>query len=302
MHFVKIKNTDRTLFFVAVLAIVSVVGTSYLAYLNFQLKETLAAERTTATATQEQMQQTITEQHEHIASLENDRLALSENLEDERDRNNEFEDQIEEITGTVGQLDKLAKIDPELLQKYSKVFFLNEHFTPPELEQIDRDYVYDESKLHFLDERVVPFFEDMVEDAERDGVQLWVVSAYRSFDYQNDLKGQYTITYGTGANAFSADQGYSEHQLGTTVDFTTEGLGGGLQGFQNTEAYAWLEKNAYKYGFVLSYPQNNGYYIFEPWHWRFVGTDLADDLNDDDEHFYDLDQREIDEYLISLFD
>src|SRR5690606_18737682 len=108
--------------------------------------------------------------------------------------------------------------------------------------------------------------------------------------------------YGSGANAFSADQGFSEHQLGTTVDFTTTGLGGGLQGFGNTPAYQWLVQNAYKYGFVLSYPEDNAYYVFEPWHWRYVGEDLAEDLHDDDQHFYDLPQREIDQYLLHIFD
>ena len=75
-----------------------------------------------------------------------------------------------------------------------------------------------------------------------------------------------------------------------------------MSGFDTTEAYTWLQKNAYKYGFVLSYPKDNGFYIFEPWHWRFVGQKLAGDLHDDGKFFYDLDQRDIDKYLISLFD
>ena len=129
-----------------------------------------------------------------------------------------------------------------------------------------------------------------------------MVSAYRSFQYQAQLKGQYLVTYGTGANTFSADQGFSEHQLGTAVDFTAPGLGGGLDGFGETEAYEWLTENAHKYGFILSYPPNNQFYVFEPWHWRFVGEDLAKDLHDDNAYFYDWDQREIDEYLISIFD
>ena len=148
----------------------------------------------------------------------------------------------------------------------------------------------------------MPFFEDMVEDALDDGVELFVVSAFRSFEEQAGLKGAYTVTYGSGANAFSADQGYSEHQLGTTIDFTTTGINGGLTGFEKTAAYEWLKENAHKYGFVLSYPENNAYYIYEPWHWRFVGEDLARDLHKDGKYFYDLDQRKIDEYLISLFD
>ena len=108
--------------------------------------------------------------------------------------------------------------------------------------------------------------------------------------------------YGSGANSFSADQGYSEHQLGTTIDFTTEEIGASSSVFGKTTAYQWLLENAYKYGFILSYPEANKYYQFEPWHWRFVGRGLAEKLHQEGKNFYDLDQREIDEYLISFFD
>ncbi len=228
---------------------------------------------------------------------------LEDDLRDEKDRNDEFEDQIEKIGSTVGDLDKLSKTDEELLQKYSKVYFLNEHYQPPRLREIDDEFVYREGgDPEFINAQVEPFLNDMLEDAQDDGVKLWVISAFRSYDEQRDLKGAYTVTYGSGANTFSADQGYSEHQLGTTLDFTTENLSGGLTGFETTPAYEWLLKNAHKYGFALSYPKDNAYYIFEPWHWRFVGTKLARDLHDDGKFFYDVDQREIDKYLISIFD
>jgi D-alanyl-D-alanine carboxypeptidase len=117
------------------------------------------------------------------------------------------------------------------------------------------------------------------------------------------LKSTYSVTYGAGtANRFSADQGYSEHQLGTTLDFTTPATGLVFSKFEKTSAYAWLAENGYTYGFVLSYPKNNTYYQYEPWHWRFVGRGLAAKLHADGKRFYDLDQRDIDSYLISFFD
>ncbi|MEK7495870.1 MAG: D-alanyl-D-alanine carboxypeptidase family protein, partial [Patescibacteria group bacterium] len=67
-------------------------------------------------------------------------------------------------------------------------------------------------------------------------------------------------------------------------------------------ARLWLTENAYKYGFILSYPKQNTYYRFEPWHWRFVGVALATKLHDGNKYFYDLSQREIDQYLVSIFD
>ena len=113
------------------------------------------------------------------------------------------------------------------------------------------------------------------------------------------------MTYGTGANAFSADQGYSEHQLGTAVDLTTQKDGNRFSdasgGFDSTDGYTWMTQNAYKYGFVLSYPKGNSYYIYEPWHWRFVGVALATRLHNEGKNFYDLDQREIDGYLGLMF-
>lgn len=245
---------------------------------------------------------TIGELVGRLEELGEDFDGLQDDYQTERGRNEVFQDQIQDLAGTVGVLDKLSKTDKELLQKYSKVSFLNEHYVPESLREIDDEWKYSEDKPNKLHSKVTPFFEEMLADAKDDGVDIWVVSAYRSFETQTTLKGQYLVTYGTGANTFSADQGFSEHQLGTTVDFTTSGLGGGLDGFSNSVAYQWLLDNAHKYGFALSYPKDNAYYVFEPWHWRFVGTDLAKDLDRADASFYDWDQRKIDEYLISVFD
>jgi LAS superfamily LD-carboxypeptidase LdcB len=225
-----------------------------------------------------------------------------EALEAEQRKNGTFENQIRTISGTVGTLQKLATTDSELLAKYSKVYFLNENYAPAKLSNIDARYVYEDGKQLEIQSDVAPFLEDLLAGAKDDGVDLLVASAYRSFTRQAALKTSYRVTYGTGANAFSADQGYSEHQLGTTVDFTTSAIGGGLVGFDKTEAFAWLNDHAYRYGFILSYPKTNTFYQYEPWHWRFVGRDLARRLHEDGKHFYDLDQRDIDQYLVSLFD
>lgn len=244
-----------------------------------------------------------------IAAMQAELSLTAEELEDladdyreEKQRNDDFEDEYRQALNTVKDLDKLSKTDEELLQKYSKVYFLNEHYVPESIEEIDDEWKYNEDRSHQLHSKVIPFFENMLEAAKDDGIDIWVVSAYRSFDTQAQLKGAYTVTYGAGANTFSADQGFSEHQLGTTVDFTTTGLGGGLDEFENTPAYEWLVDNAAKYGFTMSYPEDNQYYIFEPWHWRFVGTELARDLDRKNETFYHLEQREINSYLLNIFD
>lgn len=233
---------------------------------------------------------------------EDERDDIEHDLKREKNKNEEFEDQIKDISKTVGTLDKLSKTDKELLQKYSKVYFLNENFRPDKLTKIDTEYVQAGRQDQYFHTEAWPYLKEMLDDAAKEDIDLKVTSAFRSFEEQAQLKGQYTIQYGSGANAFSADQGYSEHQLGTTLDLTTPAVGGPYTAFENTTAFTWMQDNAYKYGFILSYPKANSYYVYEPWHWRFVGTDLADELHDKSMNFYDMDQREISTYLISIFD
>ncbi len=224
-------------------------------------------------------------------------------LTEEQRRNNSLEDKLSGITDTVENLEKLSATDKELLKKYSKVYFLNEHYVPISLTDIDQAFVSEKGKNFKIHSDVWPHLEELLEDAQKDKLDLQVLSAYRSFATQSSLKSSYTFTYGAGtANKFSADQGYSEHQLGTTVDFTTTQLAGALEGFDKTPEYKWLLENAHNYGFILSYPAGNAYYKFEPWHWRFVGVDLARKAYKDEMNFYDMDQRVIDSYLGKIFD
>jgi zinc D-Ala-D-Ala carboxypeptidase len=207
-----------------------------------------------------------------------------------------------EISGSVNNLEKLSATDKELLQKYSKTYFLNEHYVPKELKEIEKKYLYNEQKPLFVHHLAYSHLISLLNQSEADGKTIYVKSAYRSFNEQQSLKSAYSVVYGSGANTFSADQGYSEHQLGSTIDFITTGLNGQLKGFDTKSEYQWMLNNAYKYGFTLSYPENNSYYVFEPWHWRYVGIKLATYLHNQNKNFYDLEQREIDEYLLDLLD
>lgn len=214
-----------------------------------------------------------------------------------------FNGQIQSISSTVGTLDKLSKTDKELLKKYSKVYFLNENYVPATLTQVDEEYAFSDNGNFLIHTQVWPYLKRLLDAARADDIELVVASAFRSFDTQASLKSEYKVIYGAGtANQFSADQGYSEHQLGTSVDFTTATVGGIFSKFKSDPAYQWLKDNAHKYGFVLSYPEGNTYYKFEPWHWRFVGVSLAEFLHRENKYFYNFDQREIDAYLIKLFE
>lgn len=239
---------------------------------------------------------------QRLIQAQNEGRDLSEALNIEQNKNSEFEKQITDISSTVGTLDKLSKTDEELLAKYSRVYFLNENYIPQKLSQIPQEFVYSKGKDIYVHAQMLPFLVSLMRAARESNNELFVASGYRSFDAQGGIKSSYTVRYGGGANSFSADQGYSEHQLGTTVDVTTRDIGAKLTGFEKTKAYTWLMDNAYRYGFILSYPEKNEFYIFEPWHWRFVGTKLARMLHEEGKRFYDLDQRDIQTYLVSLFD
>jgi len=296
----------RTLSSPALLAILGLLFFSALVYANVQVY-TLSNRLTDLSSTTASFASST---QQYLATLEQKNTALSDalyvqqqNVEAIQNRLGGFEQTVGTISSSVGILEKLSKTDPELLQKYSKVFFLNEHYTPERLVQIDQQYAYSETRPEKINALVAPFLNSLLSAAKSQGVVLFVKSAYRSFDEQEALKSAYSVTYGVGtANQFSADQGYSEHQLGTTVDFISTGQGGVLAGFEKTAAYQWLRTNAYRYGFILSYPQNNAFYIFEPWHWRYVGVALATILHNQNKNFYDLEQREIDTYLANIFD
>jgi len=237
-----------------------------------------------------------------LTSMTSEKLLVAYNLQKEKENTSLFQNQIQSLVGTVGVLEKLSQTDTDLLKKYSKVYFLNENYTPPKVLQIPEQYVYEKGKIVEIHAEVYPHLLNMLESAKSEGVVIQVASGYRSFGEQSTLKSSYKITYGSGANKFSADQGYSEHQLATTLDFTSPEINGNLVGFDKTKAYAWLLNNSHKFGFTLSYPQGNSYYIFEPWHFRFVSVALATSLFNDKMHFYDLDQRVIDTYLLNFFE
>lgn len=245
----------------------------------------------------------LTDLRAQTIGLSNTLSNAQQNIDSVKNQVGGVEQTVGTISGAVGTLEKLVKIDPELLKKYSKVYFMNENYTPAHLTNIPANYLYSETRVEQFVTEAWPFLQNLLATAKNAGKTLYIKSAYRSFAEQQTLKSFYTVVYGEGtSNAFSADQGYSEHQLGVTVDFITTGLSGKLDGFEKTEAYQWLLTNAHRFGFELSYPEGNNYYIFEPWHWRFVGVKLATDLYNKQMSFYNLDQREIDIYLVNIFD
>jgi LAS superfamily LD-carboxypeptidase LdcB len=298
MDIMKIKNLNKKIA-LTLITLILVSGATYGSYRIYSNFQNLQNEFEQAKITSDEI---VLNLQESITKLVEENENLNNILTEEQKKIINLEKIKQRDAKKIDTLEKLTTIDPELLRKYSKVFFLSENYTPPKLEDIPVEFKIQETKDLKVLKDVEPYLTKMLEEAHEAGVDLKVISAYRSFDEQKALKSNYTVTYGSGANQFSADQGYSEHQLGTTIDFGTTKVTGAYMSFENTPAFEWLQEHAHKYGFVLSYPKGNQYYQYEPWHWRFVGEDLAEDLYKDKKNFYELDQREIDEYLIEIFD
>ena len=106
--------------------------------------------------------------------------------------------------------------------------------------------------------------------AAEDSVQLLAVSGFRSVSQQVAII-ERKLARGTTLDAIligSAPPGYSEHHTGCALDIATSGSPPLSESFEETAAFAWLQDNAGRYGFSLSYPRDNRYgFCFEPWHW-----------------------------------
>lgn len=116
------------------------------------------------------------------------------------------------------------------------------------------------------------------------GIDYTVTSGYRSYESQVSVY-NFWLDYNKGnvsaTDAVSARPGFSEHQLGNTLDFTTNANGNIFYQFEYTPLSKWLAQNAYKYGFAMSYPKGKEPitgYTYEPWHYRYIGKGNALDL------------------------
>ena len=109
--------------------------------------------------------------------------------------------------------------------------------------------------------------------ARRDAIELQPVSAFRSADYQLGILRR-KLERGQGIEEIlrvSAAPGYSEHHSGRAIDLTTPGHAALEEEFENSAAFAWLQANAARFRFHLSYPRGNRHGIaYEPWHWCWL--------------------------------
>ena len=116
--------------------------------------------------------------------------------------------------------------------------------------------------------------EEMFAGAAEEGISLWVVSGFRSYDFQKQLYRNYVAMDGqAAADTYSARAGHSEHQTGLAFD-----LNMASDDFIDTPEAQWLAENCWTYGFIIRYPRGKEEqtgYKYEPWHVRYIGTEQA---------------------------
>lgn len=127
---------------------------------------------------------------------------------------------------------------------------------------------------------VVEHLEDLFGAAENDGVQLRVVSGFRSYEIQAGTHEDWARRNGQAfADAVSARPGHSEHQSGLAVDLDSRGGECYLDAcFGDTPEGGWVAQHAHRFGFVISYPEGlegRTGYTYEPWHVRYVGPRIS---------------------------
>lgn len=122
-------------------------------------------------------------------------------------------------------------------------------------------------------------FNALQQAAAEDGLNLWICSGYRSYDYQESLYNGYVASDGqANADTYSARPGHSEHQTGLAMDINMAD-----SAFAGTPEAIWLAEHCYEYGFIIRYPADKvdiTGYKYEPWHLRYVGGELAKELTE----------------------
>ena len=127
-------------------------------------------------------------------------------------------------------------------------------------------------------------YDELLEAAVEANISLKVDNGYRSYTVQKTLFNGYVRKDSLeNALTYSARPGHSEHQSGYALDLLLSDSEEAKMP-ENKRILDWLNDNAYRYGFILRYPEGKSEitgYIFEPWHYRYVGTELAEILYND---------------------
>lgn len=125
-----------------------------------------------------------------------------------------------------------------------------------------------------LDPETESQFNALSAAAAAEGLNIWLASGYRSYEFQSKIYSNYSNLYGADtADTFSARPGHSEHQTGLAIDVNSID-----DSFAGTPEAEWMAAHAHEYGFIIRYPKGKEHitgYKYEPWHIRYLGVDIA---------------------------
>lgn len=179
-------------------------------------------------------------------------------------------------------MDKDFYEDPETIENpedilsiASKRYILPEDYKPDDLVEI--------APYFFAREEAASAFKELKKAAESDSIDFKVQSGFRAYDVQKGLYNDAKYVDPDGADTYSARPGASEHQTGLVIDVNIPN-GGELYDFIGTKQAEWLAANAYKYGFIIRYTEENEHltgYMAEPWHIRYIGKKHAKKMHDE---------------------
>lgn len=156
-------------------------------------------------------------------------------------------------------------------------------YVPADLKQVHTAYTG--GKVICLRKDAEEHIIALIDAAKKDGLSIVVSSGFRSYETQKTILNYWLNISGDDAYRRIAQPGHSEHQLGTAVDLSGASIKNesATDKFEGTPEEIWLEQNAFKYGFVRSYPEGKESttgYAYEPWHYRYVGTTYAERIRD----------------------
>ena len=161
-------------------------------------------------------------------------------------------------------------------------FSVPSDYAPSDLRDVNIPY---ESEVGQLRDEAATALENMYKDGLKQGYSIAIKSSYRSYETQLAVYNEYFAMYDAAyAASLVSIPGSSEHQCGLSVDLTSQSVLDGTYGtFGESPDYDWVEENAYKYGFILRFPENTGDKTGatnEPWHFRYVGKEAAKEIHD----------------------
>lgn len=212
-------------------------------------------------------------------------------------KDNDEEEVVTETTTEVIVMEEPAPKEEENIDNKWAMFLVNKN-NPLPMDydsRIETTMIFESWREYYLDSRAAKYFDDMLNAAKEDGIDLLVVSAYRTIEYQqqnfdNSVQDRIDNRGMTYDEAYAdtlaevALPGESEHNAGLALDIMSEEYTSmDDDGFENTEAFRWLDENAHKFGFILRYPKGKQEItgiIYEPWHYRFVGLYYANEIKE----------------------